>query len=108
MDVKPSNLLLAQPFFTRGEAPTHSSGASSGGSGSKSSKGGARSLSRREIVSARWALADFGSAARLAPALRWEWSVSAPWALLPRLRWEAGEEPPYETPAYSPPEVCDL
>jgi serine/threonine protein kinase len=87
-DVKPSNLLLAQPFFLRSTTGVPA-------------KGRGRSMSRHEAAAARWALSDLGSAALLQPAWRWEASAG----LLPRLQWEAGGEPPYETPAYSPPEV---
>lgn len=89
-DVKPSNLLLAQPFFAR---------CADGG------RARARSLSLAEICAARWALVDLGSAAALVSVLRWEWSPARPWAVLPRLRQEASGELPYETPSYSPPEV---
>ncbi|GBF99439.1 hypothetical protein Rsub_11925 [Raphidocelis subcapitata] len=90
-DVKPSNLLLAQPFFVRSQGGT--------------CRARVRSLSLPEMCSARWALADLGSAAALAPVLRWEWSPSRLWAVLPRLRQEASGELPYETPSYSPPEA---
>ena len=111
-DVKPSNLLLARPLLL--DAASAATVAAHD-----------RTLSRRRQhravaplaelrAAAPWALADFGSAAPLVPRWRWRWpssSAGAAWAPplpLPRLCWEAadpGDAPPYETPAYSPPEA---
>jgi len=92
-DIKPSNLLLAQPFFVQRDL---------------TKKKGVRSLSRAEICGAQWSCIDLGSAALLQRTWCWEWSLSRPWSLLPRLQWSVvspSSVPPYETPAYSPPEV---
>ena len=90
-DVKPSNIALATPGVVR--------------------RGGAQgsriSVSREGLCRARWALLDLGSAAPLVRVWRsaWPWAPH-PLALLPRPQLEAAEgAAPYETPAYSPPEV---
>lgn len=113
-DVKPANIALAQPFFTHtGHTETASSGGShgcGGGGGGMSgrSRGGVRGMSLADVCGARWALLDLGSAAPLAAAWRWPaaWPPRAPGDLLPRRELvAAGGPPPYESPAYSPPEV---
>ncbi|KAI8463024.1 MAG: kinase-like domain-containing protein [Monoraphidium minutum] len=96
-DVKPSNLMLAGPLFQRAAPPP-------GGGGAQ--RGSVRPLASRELAAATWVLADLGSAATLAPVLRWRrGALPLPWVPLPVLSWEARGEPSYETPAYSPPEA---
>lgn len=62
-------------------------------------------MSLREVCSADWAVIDLGGAAPLKASWHWEWHPARPWALLLRIQWQAEGPPPYETPAYSPPEV---
>jgi hypothetical protein len=90
-DVKPSNVLLAQPLVAGPRAGR--------------SKRPPRSPPGPGLGAAHWALADLGSAAELAPAVAWVRPGDFPWAVLPVLKWEAQGPAPYETPAYSPPEV---